>query len=413
MILEATLFGDFEYGDETLRHTFATRNYIWWYLAPLAIREILFGKWRLRTLIGLFVLGLIGTAAYTVEWYDMTFLCAFAFCARDLDFKQFAKIVFVFGALYLAAMFVASASGILPDSISDLGDATGQHRHYLGFRHPNGSGLLVFAMVIAGVYSQGKRFSIPQAFALAILVIAVFILNGGRTMLIASILTLILGLIAAKWTAPGWFVKSGRITLALVPVISIAGALLFALYYVPGTPWMEQLNEFLSGRPFVSYKAVRDCGLHMWPSIVDLPTHREIGITGDGRLIEVTAPIPVDCHYVTYALRMGLVLTGVYAVLLAVLGFKSWTPENPQLAIIVFAMFLYMFMEIPAFLPCRNPMSLVLGIVFASAGADLLKAKRRRRVEGPDEDAPPEGDLEGEPVSGGPAKSLESAKKAD
>ncbi len=413
MILEATLFGDFEYGDDTLRHTFATRNYIWWYLAPLVIREILFGKWNFHTLLGLLVFGLLGTAAYTVGWHQFVFLCAFAFCARDLDFKQFAKIVFIFGALYLAILFTASASGFLVDNVSSPNAATGMRRHYLGFRHPNGSGLLIFVIVIAGVYSQGKRFSIPQALALAVLVIAAFALNGARTMLIASILTLILGLIAAKWTAPGWFVKSGRITLALVPVISIAGALLFALYYVPGTPWMEQVNQLLSGRPYYSYKAVHECGLHMWPSIIELPTHKTMGFTGDGHIIEVTASIPVDCHYVTYALCMGLVLTGVYAVLLAVLGFKSWTPENPQLAIIVFAMFLYMFMEIPAFLPCRNPMSLVLGIAFASTGVDLLKAKRRKPRENPDKDSLPESITEDKPASVEPAKSLEPTGNTD
>ena len=379
MVLTASLVGHLEVDGERLDATYNPDMLFKYYLIVLAIRELLFGRWRLRTVMGALVFGTLIVAAWYIEWMLVCNALLFAFCARDLDFINFSTFAFVICGILLVGIAALSQVGVVENLISDLDDTGERHRFYLGFRHPNSCGLLTFAMVTAGIYARGKKYSFPDAAAMVAVTVVIYVLIGCRTMLVANIFCALSALIAVKWAAPNWFIRTGKVVWALVPIGLMAGMLALCNAYDPDIAWVEQINALISGRIYFGAWAMQVNGLHMMPGAIELPNIASV-VIADGQLTDRNVPIPLDCHYVLFPLRMGMLLTILYTALLAAYGWKSWDRDNPALAIIVLAIFFYLVMETTAFACCRNPMMLTLGIVFAYPSLDALQAKREKKL---------------------------------
>lgn len=378
-ILSASLIGHVEVNGEHLNAIYKPDMLFKYYLVVLAIRELLFGRWRLRTVIGALVFGILIAGAWSIQWMLVCNTLLFAFCARDLDFRNFATFTFVICGILLVGIAALSQTDVLENVISDLDDTDAKHRFYLGFRHPNACGLLTFAMVIAGIYARGKKYSFPDAIAMVAVTVVIYVLIGCRTMLVANIFCAVFALIAVKWAAPNWFIRTGKVVWALVPIGLMASVLALCNTYNPNVAWVEQINALISGRIYFGAWAMQVNGLHMMPGAIELPNIASV-VIADGQLTDRNVPIPLDCHYVLFPLRMGMLLTILYTALLAAYGGKSWDRDNPALAIIVLAIFFYLVMETTAFACCRNPMMLTLGIVFAYPSLDALQAKREKKL---------------------------------
>lgn len=382
MIFNASVIAYMSVGDTTFAHAVIPHDFIWYFMAILALREILFGKWHPITILGLVVFAALGVAAWMAQWRLFTMLCLFAFCARDADFRSLAKVSFVVSLVILVGICAAALSGALPDFVAEAEWGHAFDRYYLGFKHPNGCGLLAFTVVIALLVARGRQLRILEAVLLTVFLLSMYILVGSRTMLACGLLVVLGGIIAAKWTAPGWFRTLGKVIWTAFPALCATGIIALCICFDPSVAWMAHANDALTGRIDFGNQAITACGLHLLPTQTTLPTYEFQTQTPDGNLTTVTGPIPVDCHYIVAALHLGIPLTALYIIMLCILGYRSWNCENPQIAVVVMALFLYLIMETTAFLPCRDPLAVMLGIAVAYPGSLAVLSKGRGKHHG-------------------------------
>jgi hypothetical protein len=388
VVLFRTLFGYLELDGVALRTlvSFDTLNVI--AIAVLAVREILFGRWNGMTVVLFALLAVVGVSACIGGWHLFAFSLAIVFAARDFDLHQLAKVFFFLQVALMVVTIACSQVGVLPDPISDLDDPTARHRHFLGFVHPNTSGVLMFSTVACAVYARGENIRVIEVVLLAAATVALYAFDGCRAMLAAVMLLLVASLLFARrdLTRPSRLVP--KLLTAAVPITLALGMVVVCCNYDPDVGWMAQLDHLLSGRVRLSSQALHECAIGLLPMGYELPHRDVMALTPDGTFELRNQAIPIDCIYIKALLSCGFVPYVLFLASLALAGYRSWDAENPQAPLILLVIFFYGLCEGVPFMPSGDVMALLLGFGFAATTAVLPLRGWHARTDS----APPTGD---------------------
>jgi hypothetical protein len=329
----------------------------------LVVREVLYGRWDRYTLIGFFVLAFVGWNAVRANYGMVLELCIFTFAARDLDFRRLAIVTSAVMAILMVVVITCSQVGVINDVVSDFSNATGLFRHYLGFGSPNSSGLLYFGLTVSYLYARHRDVRFWDYLLVLALCIALFLLNGCRTMLICVVLLVILDVLAVKVMHPGGRKLALRIGSVLF-AIAIPAFIIFAIWgYRHGAGWAYAVDQLLSLRISFAARVATFSNILLLGHPLQLPMI-DFSAVVNGQLIPKQILLPLDCAYAALPLRIGLISSALLFGLIVLANDLAIRKGDFVMWAIFLAMLVYGASEAPTFSVAFVPMVLLGGQLF-------------------------------------------------
>ena len=332
-------------------------------LFTLALRELVYGRRDMRSLIGFAIAVLLAGFSVFREGMISTIFSGilFIFLARDIPFKRIARFLLVEISVLVAFVVLSSLAGIIVDAtVEESGRGV---RHALGFVHPNTPGAFSFYIACLWAYVRGRKFSWADAVGMAVLSCAVFALTSSRSSFAVTIL-LVLTMTFARFVPRRVFTMRAVKLAAIGSIAAIAVvAIVLSVFYDPSVEWMSWLNKLSSRRFENGHEVIAQLGL--------LPFGQDVPYGGSGSYNRFTGQwgtptwLIVDDIYVRLLVFYGpLFLAAVLAICTATTARLYQYRQMRALAILVLIALHGVFETCPADF-MFNPFLLLLALPMA------------------------------------------------
>ena len=311
----------------------------------LLVREVVFGCWDRRTLIGAVVLGFMMFQAFNAGDYAIATALVFVFCGRNVPFRRIAWTCFVFLCALVVITVAASLLGVIVDPVVVREDAT--VRHMLGFIHPNTASLYAFFALCLWVYLRGRKFWLVDALAWCAVFAVLYLLTNCRTSVVLAagiiVVALLLHVLPARVLRFPLFPVLGIGSI----VVCFAAALALSIAYDPAVGWLNGLNSLLSQRLMYAHTAIAKFGIH-----------------GQAVNFDFVGGLIVDCGYMRMLLNFGYVYTALALVMATIVAFKAWKAGDWHLLAAIVFIAISGFSESCLYMLTFDPFILLAGGLF-------------------------------------------------
>ncbi len=274
----------------------------------------------------LLFLCLVALVELKVQNRDLLVFVLFAYAAKDIDFKRFAKVDFCLRATMLFVVLGGCGLGLIKN-------VTGYYFHKYkeawGFHHPNTFASYVFILVaelflIVGTTARFVHYLF--AFVCAAIVMSV---THSRTSLICLVATLLCFLLYRVFPA---FMRSRFVKwmMALSPTLLLSSSVALTILYIKKNPIAQKISILLSGR--IRLQTV------YW---------KRYSVTLFGRRLTDTIMTDktLDSGYIRCLLQNGLLFTIFLCLAYALIIFWAYRTRQYEIAFFSFFFILYGFME--------------------------------------------------------------------
>lgn len=320
-----------------------------------------------------FIISACFVIAGLISWHetaDMNFLLLMAFIVSGygIDVKRLAEIVFWTELLSIAFVCSLALLGLI-DSITLLRDGVGL-RTSLGFSHPNRLGSNVLALCCAYAVMRFPNFRVRDVLlyiASALFIIAV---PDSRTSAVLVLLTPLIAFIYSKAT----HLRNRRpviVLMGLIVALLIYLSLFFMVNYDPGNAVFSTINDFFSGRLYLS---------HYYYSLYP-PT--AFGINPNNMIHEVYGQavegVFIDNAYAKLAIVFGYIPSFIFYIVYFTLFFEAF--KRNRLDVSLLGAFIYACVGLTEWQVMHFAMNYCLvgfsALLFAN-GQKLSSSKRKR-----------------------------------
>ena len=312
-------------------------------LATLLVRELVYGRRDLRSLVGFVVAAALAAIAFSVNHrYFFDGIC-FIFAARDIPFARIARFAFAEMAALVVFVIATSLLGITTDALYEVGSNRGT-RHALGFGHPNTApAFSVFAFFL-WAYLRGSRYSWGDAVGMLAIEGFLFYLTNSRTALALAILLVAL-MMVARYAPTSWRKAKTVKVLGIGSVLIVtAFTIVLCILYDPEISWMNQLDSLLSGRLRLSHEALQKYGISLLGQDVAFGGGSNYNrMTGEW--VTSANALVVDNMYVRILVQCGLLFFLTSLALCAAATRQLYKQNQLRMLAIVWVIALYGMME--------------------------------------------------------------------
>lgn len=269
--LQTSMYTEFLSGN-LLRYT----SFIWLGLVLFKIffmdRQALGGL-----LCNVFFVGLLVLTWRTSQNMELLAMGIFILGARDVEFRKIIKLYLIIGIAILAFIVVSSMTGVIRNLIYHRGQGS-VARQSFGVVYPTDLAAHVLYIALAYTYLKFSKLSYPFYLTLFLLSIVVIKITDAR--LDALALLLIIPIVMIGQRARKNKVTSGIIASLFwtIPIVSAYVTIILNVFYTQLNPILSNLDEILSGRLSLGYKAVNDYGFRTFGQYI--PQHGWGGLSG-------------------------------------------------------------------------------------------------------------------------------------
>ncbi len=314
-------------------------RYIWFNL--LVLREFFIPReYNIVTLIKqllhniLWLIGvvllvvLIISTKFRTDHNSVFFIMIFIFCARNIDFKRIAKFSFWVILATVAFVIIGSYIGIVDNYVFE---GSWRSRQFLGFRYCLYAPMYLFYLIALYLYIRGRKIKWLEMVFMVLINIWMYLQAVSR---LAFIFSIVLILIGAFFKLKPMFLKGKRTIYGILIfsfLICFTINLILVLTYDESVPILKELNQLMGKRLDNAHTSVLDNGIHF--------LGHELWMRGNGLdvygNIAAGAYTYVDCFYIQFLLRNGIIPTAIWLGLLTLTMYYFYRSENYFLMIIL------------------------------------------------------------------------------
>lgn len=342
----------------------------------------------LRTANEAVVLILLAIGIITAHDFVLFDILAFAFCARDRDFRHMATLSYRLLLVLLPLIVFSSFVGIIPNYSAWNG---GRMRSHIGFRYalfPAQYGYLLASLLC---YLKGSRLKLRHLVAAALSNYFIFYYTDSRLSFVFAVLLLSLCFLynlvlrvgrdagrreARQNRGPGILRRLFGLLATLSFPVSAMFSIAFAYLYSPGKPWMRALDgvELLGGRLSIAHNALLDYPLSLFG--------REVHFSGAalnafGQNGDLTKYDTIDCLYVRMLVCYGVIFTALFVALFTAVTVRALREGNVYLALILVFIALHCTIDNLAIYLNYNTFLLLMGMLISAPATGSRKLVRR------------------------------------
>lgn len=211
-------------------------------------------KYSSKDIILIAVLGIVSIISYKINTRDeLVRIAVFVVAVKDMDFKKVLKYVFwisVSGTVLLMILSVVGVLGTVVDPGEGYGIKEGMTRYCFGLGSANTLSIMVWALMLLGIYVYHEKMKLWHYLVLLILSVGVYLATVTRTSFITMVLSLIVAFMFSKIS----FLKNskiiyilGAVTIPLYVACSVWAAKVSA-WHEYMTPFQNKLDDIFTGR---------------------------------------------------------------------------------------------------------------------------------------------------------------------
>lgn len=211
-------------------------------------------KYSGRDMIIIAVLGIVSIVSYLVNTRDeLVRIAVFVVAMKDIDLKKSLKYVFWVTLSGMGILMILSLAGVLGtvlDPWDGYGIKEGTTRLCLGLGSANTLAIMVWAIMLLGIYLYHERMKLWHYIVLLVFSVVVYLATFTRTTLATMVLTLVLAFLFSKVSIfrkqKVWYVL-GAVTIPVYVLFS-AWAAKVSTWHEYMTPFQNRINDIFTGR---------------------------------------------------------------------------------------------------------------------------------------------------------------------
>ncbi len=348
-------------------------------LVLLVVSEILSVRqgirWTKKTLAGFAVCAIVGFSCYLSKDAAEASFLPFLFCARNRDLKTLFKVSIVCLAAVLTFVAIAAHLDVVTDAVADDGI---RHRHYLGFRYMLRPAMIVFAITVLVICSEGRDISVRTLAVLLVVNVLSYCLTDARLSFGLGVVAIAVSLVfsrAPKTKRRRWIGICLALSFAIVACISIG----MSVTYDPSVPWMAQLNATLGDRLRLQHDALFKNGATILGRYVEM-VGGSLKLDGTRNTKPYSA---IDSVYVQMVVRYGIVVLVAYIAFMGTACYKQYMQGQTIIAVVLALIAIHASLDSLTFQPWLNPLTFVLAGLMtdgATSSTDVEVANEEKTV---------------------------------
>lgn len=279
--------------------------------------------------LGMYVLAMTGEASLLIS-------CAMILGAKSVDLK---KVFGIWLGVLIIGIFTINSSAFIINKSDMLGRlayrGTNQvYRYSMGFNHPNRYALALYLVAQVFILSRGKDCKWYHWMIFLMINVYSFIMTNSRTAFLVSILAVLIRLLLS--TNKGNRAIQIAFPLAF-PILTVICYWISKYGILGKNALITLIDAALQSRFTWGFYALSRSDISLFPKQVSLG-----GLT-------------LDCGYINLLLKMGIVLTALYAVLYYVFWKKNYVKLSKEVITFFVVAFCYALTEDISLILCYNP----------------------------------------------------------
>lgn len=248
----------------------------------------------------------IPVTSYRVRIVSLTPI--FMFCSRNIDTKKIAKFSYILLSTLLIVTIVSSQLGLIRNYFELAG---GRNRFYLGFLYSLYGPTILLSIAYAQCYLSKEHFNFFRIIVIFLGNIYLFYMTNSRLAFLLTVLV-VLGVVLLQYM-PSIFKNSiSKFLMKYSFIMCSILSILVTYYYNPQNNMLNKIDSFLSRRLFYGKNGINIYGIHLFPQKITFVGN---GLSHEG-LKSIGVYNYVDCLYLQFLLRYGVILFVLFLVFL-------------------------------------------------------------------------------------------------
>lgn len=270
------------------------------------IHEIMFVReYKRKDIVAALITLFCMYISFQLKEGTVMYSCFCVYCARHTEFRKIAVTCLAFCSLGLMTIIGASQTGIIKDVVLVPGD--GRIRHYLGFLYTLEAPAIFFNICALIVYLRKRAIKWLEVSLLLVLNFILYKFTDSRLSFYFTDLLLVFALLLKyKYEV----IVNIRILKSLMTasiLLSMVVAFTTTMMYSKEDPFLSTMDSHLEHRLTKGKNSIRNNGFCLFENNID---YQGNGLDINGEKVNVTDNY-VDCFYIQYAQRYGLIFFGL------------------------------------------------------------------------------------------------------
>lgn len=255
------------------------------------------------------------------------------FSARKYNIRWLCPVMAGVVCATALVVIVASQMGVIQDVILDPETRV---RHYLGFRYCLYPPQYLFSATLVICWLRAQRFTVWEAIALIAANVFMFYLTDSRISFALSVVAVVGTLLYRLCMSKGWSVRgiSRVLVWAFVAAAVLTVVVLIAYVFNPQNEFLIELDNKLTHRMWLAYKAIVDYGITPFGKPVSF-VGNGLDVHGQLNLSNAADYNYVDNTFVNIAIRHGLVYTISMIGLFTATSFRAFKERDYMLVFVI------------------------------------------------------------------------------
>lgn len=276
---------------------------------------------------------LICTGLFIIKDAHFSLLLMYVVCSKHISFVKIMRMTCFFSVITFGIIFTSAMCGIIENHNTTIFGEIGvgvRERQYLGFTYSLYPPVLManITLLVIGIYQ--KKIKYKSLMVLGALNYAMLFLTGSKLAPILSMLFLLIMSIAkcSKYRLLNnvYF----RVTALITPVLCGVLSIVCTINFNPDDLWQSFVNMILEGRLLLGKTALEEYGISFFGKAI---TFIGNGLNASGQQSGGVYNY-VDCVYVQFLLKHGLLITGILIVLFIVV-FRKLYKNNEYIYMLI------------------------------------------------------------------------------